>query len=73
MYHKISSMCDKIRVIYDKSEQLRIMKYGHPDDPTFKKSDKSDIDFLIKDIQTLCREIANDKGKYNKYPAKKNA
>tara|TARA_R100000005_G_C4924575_1_gene156309 strand:- start:109 stop:330 length:222 start_codon:yes stop_codon:yes gene_type:complete len=73
MYHKISSMCDKIRVIYDKSEQLRIMKYGHPDDPNFKKSDKSDIDFLIKDIQTLCREIANDKGKYNKYPAKKNA
>ena len=35
MYHKISSMCDKIRVIYDKSEQLRIMKYGHPDDPNF--------------------------------------
>ena len=55
MYHKISSMCDKIRVIYDKSEQLRIMKYGHPDDPTHKKSDTDDIDFLIKDIQTLCK------------------
>ena len=37
MYHKISSMCDKIRVIYDKSEQLRIMKYGHQDDPTITK------------------------------------
>jgi len=28
---------------------------------------------MIKDIQQLCREIANDKGKYNRYPAKKNA
>ena len=58
MYHKISSMCDKIKkkVIYDKSEQLRIMKYGHADykytnNWSFKKSDKEDIDFLIKDMK----------------------
>jgi len=72
MYHKISSMCDKVRVIYEKSEQLRIAKYGHKDDVTERESD-NDIDIMIKDIQQLCREIANDKGKYNRYPAKKNA
>ena len=73
MYHKISSMCDKVRVIYEKAEELRIAKYGHKDDKTIEKLDDSDIDLMIKDIQTLCREIANDKGKYNKYPAKKDA
>ena len=72
MYHKISSMCDKVRVIYQKSEELRIAKYGHKDDVSQRESD-SDINHRIKDIQTLCREIANDKGKYNKYPKKKNA
>ena len=73
MFHKISSMCDKIRVIYDKSEQLRIMKYGHQDDGTTEKSLRTEVDMHIRDIQNLCREIANDKGKYGKYPAKKNA
>ena len=72
MYHKISSMCDKVRVIYEKSEQLRIMKYGHMDDVS-KRVDDEEVNHMIKDIQCLCREIANDKGKYNKYPAKKNA
>jgi len=70
MYHKISSKCDKVRVIYEKAEELRIAKYGHKDDFTEKESD-DDINRRIKDIQSLCREIANDKGKYNKYPAKK--
>ena len=73
MYHKVSSMCDKIRVIYDKSEQLRIAKYGHQDDETSRVSSQIEIDTMIRDIQQMCREIANDKGKYNKYPAKKNA
>ena len=40
MYHKISSMCDKVRVIYEKAEELRIMKYGHKDDVS-KKADDS--------------------------------
>lgn len=70
MYHKISSMCDKVRVIYEKAEELRIAKYGHKDDVTEKES-VDDINRRIKDIQSLCREIANDKGIYNKYPAKK--
>ena len=48
------------------------MKYGHKDDVS-KKAVDSYIDIMIIDIQQLCREIANDKGKYNKYPAKKNA
>lgn len=73
MYHKVSTMCDKIRVIYDKSEQLRIMKYGHQDDDTIEKFSQAEVDVQIKDIQQMCREIANDKGKYGRYPAKKNA
>ena len=72
MYHKISSMCDKVRVIYEKAEELRIAKYGHNDDVRRKAND-SDIDLMIKDIQQLCREIADVEGKYNRYPAKKNA
>ncbi len=67
MYHKISSMIDKISVIHDKSQELYDMKYISP------KASDEDIDFMIRDIQTLCREIANDKGKYDKYPKKKNA
>ena len=53
MYHKISSMCDKIRVIYDKSEQLRIAKYGHQDDETSGVSSQIEIDTMIKDIQQI--------------------
>jgi hypothetical protein len=60
-------MIDKISVIHDKSQELHKMKYMSP------KASNEDIDFMIKDIQALCREVANDKGKYGKYPAKKNA
>jgi len=49
------------------------MKYGHQDDDTTEKFSQAEIDVQIKDIQQMCREISNDKGKYAKYPAKKNA
>ena len=62
MLHKISDMCNKVDVIYRKSEELRKLKYDTPKDA----QDNTQIDFLIQDIQTLCREIAYDRGEYNK-------
>ncbi len=62
MIHKISEMCDKVSVIYAKSMELRRAKYDTPK----AKQDKNHIDYLIQDIQALCREIANDTSKYKK-------
>ena len=62
MLHKISDMCNKVDVIHKKSEELRKLKYDTPKDAR----DNTQIDFLIQDIQTLCREIAYDRGEYNK-------
>lgn len=62
MLHKISDMCDKVNVIYNKSMNLRRLKYDTPKE----KQNKSHIDFLVQDIQALCRDIANDTNKYVK-------
>ena len=62
MIHKISQMCDKVNVIYEKSMQLRRLKYDTPKD----QQNKTEIDFYVQDIQALCREIANDTQKYRK-------
>ena len=62
MLHKISDMCDKVNVIYVKSMNLRRLKYDTPKE----QQNKSDIDFLVQDIQALCRDIANDTNKYVK-------
>lgn len=62
MLHKISDMCNKVDVIHRKSEELRKLKYDTPKDAR----DNTQIDFLIQDIQTLCREIAYDRSEYNK-------
>ena len=56
MIHKISQMCDKVSVIYNKSMELRRMKYDTPKE----SRDENQINFLVQDIQALCREIAND-------------
>lgn len=61
MLHKISEMCDKVSVIYDKSLKLRELKYNKE-----SKASKQEIDELVADIQSLCREIANDTGTYVK-------
>ena len=55
-------MCDKVSVIYDKSMMLRRLKYDTPKE----SRDQNQIEFLIQDIQSLCREIANDKQPYTK-------
>jgi len=62
MLHKISEMCDKVNVIYEKSMNLRRLKYDTPKE----NQNQGDIQFLIDDIQQLCREIANDTNKYVK-------
>ena len=55
-------MCNKVEVIYKKSEELRKLKYDTPKEAR----DETQVDFLIQDIQTLCREIGFDRGEYNK-------
>ena len=62
MLHKISDMCDKVEVIYRKSEELRKRKYDTPK----AARDETQIKFLIQDIQTLCREISHDRSEYVK-------
>lgn len=57
MQHKISEMCDKVTVMYEKSMNLRRMKYDTPKD----KQDRIMIDVLVQDIQALAGDIFNDK------------
>jgi hypothetical protein len=57
MQHKISEMCDKVTVMYEKSMNLRRMKYDTPKD----QQDKIMIDVLVQDIQALAGDIFNDK------------
>lgn len=62
MLHKISQMCDKVSVMYEKSVNLRRMKYDTPKE----QQSKTMIDEMVADIQALARDIANDTGKYQK-------
>tara|TARA_A200000159_G_C7143551_1_gene264138 strand:+ start:66 stop:263 length:198 start_codon:yes stop_codon:yes gene_type:complete len=62
MLHKISQMCDKVNVMYNKSMLLRRLKYDTPKD----QQDTGQIDMLVQDIQALARDIANDKQPYVK-------
>ena len=62
MLHKISQMCDKVNVMYDKSMVLRRLKYDPPKD----QRDNDQIDMLVQDIQALARDIANDQSPYTK-------
>ena len=55
-------MCDKVSVIYEKSLNLRRMKYDTPKE----QQNKAMIDEMVADIQALARDIANDTGKYQK-------
>lgn len=55
-------MCDKVSVMYEKSVNLRRMKYDTPKE----QQSKTMIDEMVADIQALARDIANDTGKYQK-------
>jgi|TARA_R110000772_G_scaffold161315_1_gene272466 hypothetical protein len=56
MQHKISEMCDKISVMYEKSMNLRRMKYDTPKE----KQEIILINALVSDIQALAGDIFND-------------
>ena len=62
MLHKISEVCDLINVIHKKSEQCRKLKYDNPKTPERDQ----EIDILIADIQSMCRQVAEDKQPYEK-------
>jgi hypothetical protein len=62
MLHKISEMCDVVSVMYEKSVNLRRMKYDTPK----QDQDINKIDALIADIQQLALQIAHDRSPYEK-------
>jgi hypothetical protein len=62
MLHKISEMCDVVNVMYEKSMNLRRLKYDTPKED----QNKAQIDALVADIQSLALQIAHDKSPYNK-------
>tara|TARA_B100001057_G_scaffold274820_1_gene275028 strand:+ start:3345 stop:3551 length:207 start_codon:yes stop_codon:yes gene_type:complete len=57
MQHKISQLCDKVSVMYEKSMVLRRLKYDTPKD----KQNRHEIDSLVTDIQALAGDIYNDR------------
>ena len=62
MIHKVSDLCDKVSVVYEKSMNLRRMKYDTPKEA----QDEHAIQHQIDDIQHLCRMIGADTQKYQK-------
>jgi hypothetical protein len=62
MLHKVSDFCDVVSLMYEKSMNLRRMKYDTPKD----KQNKQEIDTLIVDIQALALQIAHDRSEYQK-------
>jgi len=62
MLHKISEMCDKVNIMYERSMHLRRLKYDTPKE----QQNQNEIQFLVDDIQALAREIANDRSQYVK-------
>lgn len=67
MQHKISDLCDKVSVMYEKSMNLRRMKYDTP------KADRQEhmIKELIFDIQALSGEIYYDRATHPKLEKEK--
>jgi|TARA_B110000908_G_scaffold99199_1_gene117151 hypothetical protein len=68
MQHKISQLCDKISVMYNKSMELRRAKYDTPK----LKQDQTKIAHLITDIQALAGDIHHDKEQHPKLKEKIN-
>ena len=57
MQHKISQLCDKVSVMYEKSMKLRRLKYDTPK----QERDNHEIDSLVIDLQALAVDIYNDR------------
>ena len=55
-------MCDVVNLMYEKSMNLRRMKYDTPKE----KRNEVEIQQLIADIQALALQIAHDRSPYQK-------
>jgi len=63
MYHRVFELLDKLDVIKNKAEELRRLREyinGHHSVPINRVRLIEERDFLVADIQALCREVAND-------------
>ena len=58
MHHNINELCNKIDVIKQKADKLRLVEYTDCSSP--------EIQYTIADVQALCADIANDQEKNNK-------
>jgi len=65
MQHKISAMCDKVNVMYQKAMNLRRLKYDKPKHVRTPE-EENEINVLVYDIQALASDIANDRQPYSK-------
>jgi len=60
MYHDINAICDKIDLIKQKSDRLRIdHNNSHGPNPDYEITL---MNIELADIRQLCSEVANDKG-----------
>ena len=64
MLHKISDFCNKIDIIKEMSDKLRVMKYSQP------KASDVEINNLIVDIQHQMYVLSQDKQEYAKKKSK---
>jgi hypothetical protein len=62
MLHRISDLCKKVDGLKIQSDRLYNLKYNNPK----TKERDLEVDYLIADIQMMCKLIANDKGKYDR-------
>lgn len=65
MQHKISDLCAKINVMYEKSCNLRRLKYDIPKQSRTRE-EEAQINWLVDDIRALATDIANDTLPYTK-------
>ena len=65
MQHKISDLCDKVNVMYEKSMNLRRLKHDVPKEVRTPEQEQL-IDVLVADIQSLASDIAHDRQPYSK-------
>lgn len=65
MQHKISDLCAKVNVMYEKSCNLRRLKYDIPKSSRTRE-EEAQINWLVDDIRALAQDIANDTAPYSK-------
>ena len=72
MLHRISQLCDKVNVMYQRSVNLRKLKYDIPKEVRTPEQEMQ-INMLVDDIQALARDIAYDRLPYAKDTEKDNS